>query len=90
VIDQLNGEKIDIYKYSNEPKELVMNAIQPAKSTTVIINVKEKSAIAIVPDDQLSLAIGKKGQNARLAVQSSGWKIDIKSETDAAIQGIEY
>ncbi len=90
VIDQLNGEKIDIYKYSNEPAELVANAIQPARSVAVMINQKEKSAIAIVEDDQLSLAIGKKGQNARLAVQSSGWKIDIKSETDARIQNIEY
>lgn len=90
VIDQLNGEKIDIYKYSENPEELVSNAIQPAKSVAVIINQKEKSAIAIVADDQLSLAIGKKGQNARLAVQSSGWKIDIKSETDAFIQEIQF
>jgi len=90
VIDSLSGEKIDIYKYSEDPKELVSNAIQPAKSIAVIIDVKEKSATAIVPDDQLSLAIGKRGQNARLAVQSSGWKIDIKSETDALIQGIHF
>ncbi len=90
VIDQLNGEKIDVYKYSDDPKELVSNAIQPAKSVAVIVDIKEHSAIAIVPDDQLSLAIGKKGQNARLAVQSSGWKIDIKSTTDATIQGIKY
>lgn len=90
VIDQLNGEKIDVYKYSDDPKELVSNAIQPAKSVAVLVDVKEHSAVAIVPDDQLSLAIGKKGQNARLAVQSSGWKIDIKSTTDATIQGIKY
>lgn len=90
VIDQLNGEKIDIYKYSEKPEELVSNAIQPAKTVAVIINQREKSAIAIVADDQLSLAIGKKGQNARLAVQSSGWKIDIKSETDAFIQEIVF
>lgn len=90
VIDQLNGEKIDVYKYSDDPKELVANAIQPAKSVAVLVDVKEHSAVAIVPDDQLSLAIGKKGQNARLAVQSSGWKIDIKSTTDANIQGIKY
>ena len=89
-IDALNGEKMDIYKYSEDPKELVANAIQPAKTIAVIIDQKEKSAIAIVPDDQLSLAIGKKGQNARLAVQSSGWKIDIKSETDAIIQDIRF
>lgn len=90
VIDLLNGEKIDIYKWSEDPKELVSNAIQPAKSIAVIVDPKDKSAVAIVPDDQLSLAIGKKGQNARLAVQSSGWKIDIKSETDALVQNITY
>jgi len=90
VIDQLNGEKIDIYKYSTDPQELVANAIQPARCVSVLVNQKDKSAVAIVEDDQLSLAIGKKGQNARLAVQSSGWKIDIKSETDARIQNIEY
>ena len=90
VIDLLNGEKMDIYKYSDDPKELVSNAIQPAKSVAVLIDQREKSAIAIVPDDQLSLAIGKKGQNARLAVQSSGWKIDIKSVSDAEIQDIKY
>jgi transcription termination/antitermination protein NusA len=90
VIDSLGGEKIDIYKYSDDPVELIKNAIQPAKVTHVIIDPKDHSAIAIVPDDQLSLAIGKKGQNARLAVQSSGWKIDIKSAADAEIQGIQY
>lgn len=90
VIDSLNGEKIDIYKYSDDPKELISNSIQPARTLAVIIDVKDKSALAIVPDDQLSLAIGKKGQNARLAVQSCGWKIDIKPETDALEQGIKF
>jgi N utilization substance protein A len=90
VIDSLNGEKMDIYKYSDDPKELISNSIQPAKTIAVIIDVKEKSALAIVPDDQLSLAIGKKGQNARLAVQSCGWKIDIKPESDALEQGIKF
>lgn len=90
VIDALGGEKIDIFKYSEDPHELVKNAVQPARVIEVIIDQREKSAIAIVPDDQLSLAIGKKGQNARLAVQASGWKIDIKSEADAKIQGIAY
>ena len=90
VIDSLNGEKMDIYKYSDDPKELIANSIQPAKTIAVIINVKDKSALAIVPDDQLSLAIGKKGQNARLAVQSCGWKIDIKPEADALEQGIKF
>jgi N utilization substance protein A len=90
VIDALNGEKMDIYKYSDDPKELVSNSIQPARTTAVIIDAKEKSALAIVPDDQLSLAIGKKGQNARLAVQSCGWKIDIKPETEAKEQGYKF
>lgn len=89
VIDNLNGEKIDIYKYSDDPKELVSNSLQPARTIMVKIDAMEKSALVVVPDDQLSLAIGKKGQNARLAVQSCGWKIDIKSEADAKIQGIE-
>ena len=89
-IDALGGEKIDIFKHSEDPKELVRNAVQPARVVEVLIDVREHSAIAIVPDDQLSLAIGKKGQNARLAVQASGWKIDIKSEADARIQGINY
>lgn len=88
VIEALGGEKIDIYKYSEDPVELIKNALQPAKVSDVVIDQKEKSAVAIVPDDQLSLAIGKKGQNARLAVQSSGWKIDIKSTADAIIQGL--
>jgi len=89
VIDNLNGEKIDIYKYSDNPKELVSNSLQPARTLLVQINEMLKSALVVVPDDQLSLAIGKKGQNARLAVQSCGWKIDIKSASDAKIQGIE-
>ncbi|MFA5697125.1 MAG: transcription termination factor NusA [Candidatus Izemoplasmatales bacterium] len=90
VIAQLNGEKIDVYKFSTVPEELVAAAITPAKSLKVIINVKDHAAIVIVADDQLSLAIGKKGQNARLAVQSSGWKIDIKSVADATIQGLSF
>ncbi len=89
VIDNLSGEKMDIYKYSDDPKELVSNSLQPAKTLSVQIDEMNKSAIVIVSDDQLSLAIGKKGQNARLAVQSCGWKIDIKSESDAKIQDIE-
>jgi len=90
VVAQLDDEKIDVYKWSDNPEELVANAIQPAKTLKVFINQKDHSAVAIVPDGMLSLAIGKKGQNARLAVQSSGWKIDIKSAADAAIQGITY
>lgn len=90
VVAQLGDENIDVYKWSEVPEELIANSIQPAKVLKVIINQKDRSAVAIVPDGMLSLAIGKKGQNARLAVQSSGWKIDIKSAADATIQGIEY
>lgn len=90
VVSQLSDENIDVYKWSDVPEELIANAIQPAKVLKVIINPKDHSAVAIVPDGMLSLAIGKKGQNARLAVQSSGWKIDIKSAADATIQGIAY
>jgi N utilization substance protein A len=90
VIDSLNGEKIDIYKYSKDPEELIANSIQPARTIAVIYDEKDKSAQVIVPDDQLSLAIGKRGQNARLAVQSSGWKIDIKAESEALSEGIEF
>ena len=90
VVAQLGDENIDVYKWSEVPEELIANSIQPAKVLKVIINQKDHSAVAIVPDGMLSLAIGKKGQNARLAVQSSGWKIDIKSAADATIQGIEY
>jgi len=89
VIDALDGEKIDVYAWNEDPRILVANSISPAKAVDVIVDVKEKAAIAVVPDDMLSLAIGKKGQNARLAVQSSGWKIDIKSATDAQIQGLK-
>ena len=90
VIDGLNGEKIDIYKYSENPEELIANSLQPARTIAVKYDEKDKSALVVVPDDQLSLAIGKRGQNARLAVQSSGWKIDIKAESDALSQGIDF
>ncbi len=88
--DALGGEKIDVYLYSNDPKELIANALQPATTLGIIVNVKERQAVAVVDDSQLSLAIGKKGQNARLAVQSSGWKIDIKSASEADSLGINY
>jgi N utilization substance protein A len=90
VIDSLNGEKIDIYKHSKNPEELIANSIQPARTLSVQYDEREKSAIVIVPDDQLSLAIGKRGQNARLAVQSSGWKIDIKAESEALTEGLSF
>ncbi len=80
IVNELNGEKIDIIEYSNDPKEFIENALKPAKIVEVKI-IDEKSVIAVVPDYQLSLAIGQKGQNARLAVKLTDWKIDIKSES---------
>ncbi len=88
VVDELNGEKIDIVKYSNDPVEFVANALSPAKVLDVIVHEEEKATTVIVPDYQLSLAIGKRGQNARLAAKLTGWKIDIKSESDARELGI--
>lgn len=90
IIDSLNGEKVDIYEWSDNPKDLVINALKPAEVFGVQFNEAEKQATAIVPDDQLSLAIGKRGQNAKLAVQSSGWKIDIKSVQQALDEGIDF
>ncbi|MDD2484155.1 MAG: transcription termination factor NusA [Eubacteriales bacterium] len=81
VVDELFDEKIDIITWSDDPKELISNALSPAKVEQVIINDDGKSATVIVPDYQLSLAIGKEGQNVRLAAKLCGWKIDIKSHT---------
>lgn len=81
IVDELFGEKIDIITWSDDPKTLISNVLSPAKVEKVIINEEEKSAAVIVPDHQLSLAIGKEGQNVRLAAKLCGWKIDIKSNT---------
>jgi len=88
VVNELKGEKIDIVKWSPDPVEYVANALSPSKVLDVIVNEEEKSTTVIVPDYQLSLAIGKRGQNARLAAKLTGWKIDIKSESDAKEMGI--
>lgn len=88
VVNELKGEKIDIVKWSDDPVIFVANALSPAKVLDVIVYEEEKATTVIVPDHQLSLAIGKKGQNARLAAKLTGWKIDIKSETDARQLGI--
>jgi len=91
VTNALGGEKIDLYEWSDDPKTLVANALQPAEVIAVInVDTYTKTSLAIVPDDQLSLAIGKNGQNVRLAVQSSNWKIDIKPESVARNQGYEW
>lgn len=90
IINALGGEKIDIYEWSDDPKQLVINALTPAEVIGVQFNQMEKQAIAIVPNDQFSLAIGKRGQNVRLAVQSSGWKIDIKNVDQAQAEDIDF
>jgi len=81
IVNELKGEKIDIIKYSEDPKEFVSNSLSPAKVTSVEIKEDERVANVIVPDYQLSLAIGKEGQNARLAAKLTGWKIDITCES---------
>lgn len=81
IVDELSNEKIDIITWSEDPEELISNVLSPAKVERVEINEEEKIATVVVPDYQLSLAIGKAGQNVRLAARVSGWKIDIKSHT---------
>jgi len=81
VVQELRGERIDIVPWSPDPARYVCSALSPAQVSKVIIDEGQKSMDVIVPDDQLSLAIGRRGQNVRLAVQLTGWKIDIKSET---------
>ncbi|MGM0652794.1 MAG: transcription termination factor NusA [Bacillota bacterium] len=81
ISNELKGEKIDIIKWSEVAEEYIANALSPAKVASVMLNYEEKAASVIVPDNQLSLAIGKEGQNARLAARISGWKVDISSET---------
>lgn len=88
IVDELKGEKIDIVEWSEDPKVYVSNALSPSKVIDVIVNEEENSTTVIVPDYQLSLAIGKRGQNARLAAKLTGWKIDIKSETVAIEEGL--
>lgn len=84
VVNELRGEKIDIIKWSNEIEEFIANSLSPAKVVSVTINEEQKAAQVVVKDYQLSLAIGKEGQNARLAAKITGWKIDIKSERQLA------
>ena len=82
VVDQLNGEKIDIIEWNEDPGELISNALNPAEVISVDTDENEKVAEVVVPDFQLSLAIGKEGQNARLAAKLTGWKVDIKKESE--------
>jgi transcription termination/antitermination protein NusA len=84
ISNELKGEKIDIVKWSEESEEYIANALSPAKVSSVILDTEHKMATVVVPDSQLSLAIGKEGQNARLGAKITGWKIDISSETQYA------
>ena len=86
VVSELRGEKIDIIPYNDEPARFVAKALSPARVREVLVDDDGKQATVIVPDDQLSLAIGREGQNARLAARLTGWRIDIKSETEFAAE----
>jgi transcription termination/antitermination protein NusA len=88
IVNELKGEKIDIVEWSDDPTIYVSNALSPSKVIKVLVNEEEKATKVIVPDYQLSLAIGKRGQNARLAAKLTGWKIDIKSESEAKEEGL--
>jgi N utilization substance protein A len=89
IVDELKGEKVDIIPWSEDPAIFIANSLSPARVQTVYIDDREKSAIVVVPDNQLSLAIGRDGQNARLGVRLTGWKIDIKNETQAKVAARE-
>ncbi len=80
IVDELNGEKIDIVKYSDDPREFITESLNPAEVISLEVDTENKEAYVIVPEHQLSLAIGKEGQNARLAARLTGYKIDIKSD----------
>jgi N utilization substance protein A len=84
VVSELRGEKIDIIPWNDEPARFVAKALAPARVREVVVDDEDQQATVIVPDDQLSLAIGREGQNARLAARLTGWRIDIRSETEYA------
>jgi transcription termination/antitermination protein NusA len=86
IVNELGGEKIDVVEWSEDPARYVANALSPAQVNEVLINEDEKTATVIVPERQLSLAIGKEGQNARLAAKLTGWRIDIKSDVARAAE----
>jgi N utilization substance protein A len=89
VVSELRGEKIDIIPFNEEPARFVAKALSPARVREVLVDDENKQATVIVPDDQLSLAIGKEGQNARLAARLTGWRVDIRSETEFATEESE-
>jgi N utilization substance protein A len=88
IIDELGGEKIDIIKWSDEPEVLIVNALKPAQINSITLYEDKKKALVVVDEDQLSLAIGKKGANVRLASKLTGWDIDIMSEQEAKEKGV--
>jgi len=87
IVDELYDEKIDIVPYSDDAYAYITNALSPAKVNSIKLNEEERSAYVVVPDTQLSLAIGKGGQNVRLAARLTDWKIDIRSESQATVEG---
>ena len=87
IVDELHDEKIDVVPFSENPRQYITDALSPAKVNSLKLNEAEKSAYVIVPDNQLSLAIGKGGQNVRVAARLTDWKIDIRSESQAATEG---
>jgi N utilization substance protein A len=89
VVSELRGEKIDIIPWNNEPARFVAKALSPARVREVYLDDEAKEATVVVPDDQLALAIGKEGMNARLAARLTGWKIDITSDSEFAQQEAE-
>jgi N utilization substance protein A len=90
VVSELRGEKIDIITFNDEPARFVAKALSPARVREVLVDDDAKQATVIVPDDQLSLAIGREGQNARLAARLTGWRVDIRSETEFAAEEAEH
>lgn len=90
VVNELRGEKIDIIQWSNIPEEFIASSLSPANVVRVYLNEDEKIAQVMVPENQLSLAIGKEGQNARLAAKLTGWKIDIKNAANEAINEVQF
>jgi N utilization substance protein A len=89
VVSELRGEKIDIIPFNDEPARFVAKALSPARVREVLVDDEAKQATVIVPDDQLSLAIGREGQNARLAARLTGWRVDIRSESEFAAEEAE-
>jgi N utilization substance protein A len=89
IVNELGGEKIDVVEWSQEPERFVANALSPARVSDVLLfHEHDRTAVVVVPDNQLSLAIGKEGQNARLVAKLTGWRIDIKNESEAAAEGL--